>query len=152
LDPDYAEAYNNRGYVLARQDRVTEADALYARAIDLDPEYAEPHTNRGNLLKDRGELDAAIASYRRAIELRPDLSGLHSNLLLTLHYHLDYAPADLLREHRAWAERHVAPLAATRRAHDNDADPQRRLRVGYVSPDFREHPVARFILPLFRER
>jgi len=151
LDPAYAEAYNNLGYVLARQDRLTDAEALYRKAIDLDPEYAEPHTNRGNLLKDRGELDAAIDCYRRAIELRPDLSALHSNLLLTLHYHPDYSPADLMREHRSWAERHVAPLRAARRPHENRPDTDRRLRVGYVSPDFREHPVARFILPLFRE-
>jgi predicted O-linked N-acetylglucosamine transferase (SPINDLY family) len=151
LDGSYAEAYNNLGFLRARRDRMTDADAYYRKAIDLDPSYAEPHTNRGNLLKDRGELDAAIACYRRAVELRPDLSALHSNLLLTLHYHPGYSPADLLREHRAWAERHVAPLAAARRPHDNSREPERRLRVGYVSPDFREHPVARFILPLFRE-
>jgi protein O-GlcNAc transferase len=151
LDPGYAEAHNNLGYVRARQDRLTDAEALYRRAIDLDPEYAEPHTNRGNLLKDRGELDAAIGCYRRAVELRPDLSALHSNLLLTLHYHPDYSPADLEREHRSWAERHVAPLEAVRRPHENRRVLDRRLRVGYVSPDFREHSVARFVLPLFRE-
>ena len=151
LDPGYAEAYNNLGLARARQDRLTDAEALYRKAIELGAGYAEPHTNRGNLLKDCGELDAAIGCYRRAIELRPDLSALHSNLLLTLHYHPDYAPADLLREHRAWAERHVAPLVPTRRPHDNTREPERRLRVGYVSPDFREHSVARFVLPLFRE-
>jgi predicted O-linked N-acetylglucosamine transferase (SPINDLY family) len=151
LDPRYAEAHNNLGLVRHRQDRLTDAEARYRQAIDLDPAYAEPHTNLGNLLKDRGEIDAAIASYRRAIELRPDLSALHSNLLLTLHYHPGYSPADLAREHRLWAERHVAPLAAIRRPHENDRDPDRRLRIGYVSPDFREHPVARFVLPLFRE-
>jgi predicted O-linked N-acetylglucosamine transferase (SPINDLY family) len=151
LDPSYAEGHNNLGVLRARRDRLAEADAHYLKAIELDPEYAEPHTNRGNLLKDRGELDAAIGCYRRAIELRPDLSQLHSNLLLTLHYHPDYSPADLLREHLKWAERHVAPLAAARRPHANSREPDRALRVGFVSPDFREHPVARFILPLFRD-
>jgi len=151
LDGGYAEAYNNLGYARARQDRTADAEALYRTAIDLDPKYAEPHTNLGNLLKDRGELDAAIGCYRHAIELRPDLSELHSNLLLSLHYHTGYSPADLEREHRAWAERHVAPLKALRRPHENTAAPERRLRIGYVSPDFREHPVARFVLPLFRE-
>jgi predicted O-linked N-acetylglucosamine transferase (SPINDLY family) len=151
LDPRYAEAHNNLGLLRARQDRLTDAEALYRKAIDLEPGYAEPHTNLGNLLKDRGELDAAIASYRRAIELKPQLSALHSNLLLTLHYHPNYSPADLAREHRAWSERHVKPLAATHRPHDNDPAPGRRLRIGYVSPDLREHPMARFLLPLLSE-
>jgi predicted O-linked N-acetylglucosamine transferase (SPINDLY family) len=151
LDAGYAEAHNNLGLALARRDRLAEADAHYEQAIALDASYAEPQTNRGNLLKDRGEIDAAIACYRRAVELRPDLSALHSNLLLALHYHPGYSPADLQREHGAWAERHVAPLARARRPHGNSRDPERRLRVGYVSPDFREHPVARFALPLFRE-
>jgi protein O-GlcNAc transferase len=151
LDAGYAEAHNNLGLALARRDRLADADAHYEKAIALDPNYAEPLTNRGNLLKDRGESDAAIACYRRAVELRPDLSALHSNLLLALHYHPGYSPADLQREHAAWAERHVAPLAAARRPHENSREPERPLRVGYVSPDFREHPVARFVLPLFRE-
>ncbi len=151
LDPAYAEAQNNLGLVRARQDRLTEAEALYRRAIDLEPGYAEPYTNLGNLLKDRCELDAAIACYRRAIELRPDLSALHSNLLLTLHYHPAFGPQDLEREHRTWAERHAAPLAAAHRPHANEPQSDRRIRIGYVSPDFREHSLARFMLPLLRE-
>jgi protein O-GlcNAc transferase len=151
LDPDYAEAHNNLGLAFARRDRLVEAEVHYGQAIALAPEYAEPYTNRGNLLKDRGETNAAIECYRRAVELRPDLSALHSNLLLALHYHPAYSPAELQREHETWAERHVAPLAAARRAHSNSREPDRRLRVGYLSPDFREHPVARFVLPLFRE-
>lgn len=151
LDPGYAEAHNNLGLAFARRDRLADADAHYLKAIELAPDYAEPHTNRGNLLKDRGELDAAIACYRRAVELRPDISALHSNLLLALHYHSAVSPQDLQREHDAWAKRHVAPLESARRAHANSREPDRRLRVGYVSPDFREHPVARFVLPLFGE-
>ena len=147
-DPSCAEAFNNLGRLLQRQDRLEEAELRFRAAIEIAPDYAEPHTNIGNLLKDRGELDAAIAAYRRAVALRPDLSMLHSNLLLTLHYHAGYSPADLAREHRSWADRHVAPLAARPEPHGNDANPERRLRIGYVSPDFREHAVARFMLPL----
>ena len=131
--------------------RTEEAIAHYQEALRLNPNYAEPHTNLGNLLKDRGELDPAISEYRRAIDLSPDLSFLHSNLLLTLHYHPDYSPADLLREHQAWADRHVQPLVATRRPHSNNAQPDRRLRIGYVTADLREHPIARFILPVLKE-
>lgn len=153
LDRNYAEPHNNLGHLLTQLDRLTEAETHCREAIRIEPEHAEPHTNLGNVLKARGELDAAIAEYRRAVELRPDLSFLHSNLLLTLHYHPDYSPDDLAREHRAWADRHVAPLASERwswgqRRRRGASD--RRLRVGYVSPDFREHSVARFILPILK--
>lgn len=148
LDAHCAEAFNNLGHLLQGKGQLAEAEICFLKAIELAPDYAEPHTNMGNLLKDRGDLDGAIQAYRRAIELRPDLSMLHSNLLLTLHYHPDFSPADLAREHALWAERHVAPLGKAHADHRNDRDPDRRLRIGYVSPDFREHPVTRFMLPL----
>jgi predicted O-linked N-acetylglucosamine transferase (SPINDLY family) len=148
LDPNEADALNNLGRLLQGQGQLAEAEACFLKAIELNPNYAEPQTNLGNLLKDRGDLDGAIAAFRRAVELRPDLSLLHSNLLLTLHYHADYSPADLQREHAIWASRHVAPLESERMELPSDTDPDRRLRVGYVSPDFREHAVARFMLPL----
>ena len=148
LDAQDAEPVNNLGRIHEEQERHSEAEACYRQAIALNAQYAEPHNNLGNILKDRGELDEALAAYRRAIALRPDMSMLHSNLLLTVHYHPDYGPADIAREHREWAARHVVPLASERRPHGNAPEPGRRLRVGYVSPDLREHPVARFLLPL----
>jgi protein O-GlcNAc transferase len=148
IDARCAEAFNNLGRLLQSKDQLREAASCFRNAIDLVPDYAEPHANIGNLLKDRGDLDGAIAAFRRAIELRPDLSMLHSNLLLTLHYHAGYGPADLAREHREWAQRHVLPLASGREPHTNDRNPERRLRIGYVSPDLRDHAVARFLLPL----
>ena len=147
-DPACAEAFNNWGRLLQSNDRLDEAESHFRKAIELNPEYAEPHTNIGNLLKDCGDLDGGIAAFRRAIELRPDLSMLHSNLLLTLHYHPDYSPAALAHEHSLWAKRHVLPLKSERTPHGNAPEPNRRLRIGYVSPDFREHPVARTMLPL----
>jgi predicted O-linked N-acetylglucosamine transferase (SPINDLY family) len=148
LDPGYAEALNNAGHLLESRGQTEAAESHYRKSLELDPNYAAPQINLGNVLKDRGELDAALAAYRRAIELRPDMSLLHSNLLLTIHYHMGYSAADIAREHATWAARHVAPLAALRRPHENVPDPARRLRIGYVSPDYREHPVARFMLPL----
>lgn len=148
LDPDYAEPLNNLGRIYEQRDEPASAEALYRKAIANNPDYAEPHSNLGNVLKDSGKLDEAIEHYRRAIELRPDLASLHSNLLLTLHYHAGHSPATLAQEHARYAARHVAPLGPERKIHTNDPTPDRPLRVGYVSPDFREHPVARFMQPL----
>jgi protein O-GlcNAc transferase len=151
LDPHDPDPLNSLGRLLLWQDRVSQAEQCLRAAIELNPNYAEAYTNLGNVHKERGELDAAIAAYRKAVALRPDLSLLHSNLLLTLHYHPGYSPEDLAREHRTWAERHVVPLARRRKLHANDPRPERRLRIGYVSPDFRDHSVARFVLPILKE-
>ena len=148
LDSEYAEAFNNLGCLQQGRGDLQVAEQTLREAIRINPKYAEPHTNLGNLHKDRGELDEAIESYRRAVAMNPGQSFVHSNLLLTLHYHPDYSPADLKREHDAWAARHVAPLALIRHQAENDSTPDRRLKIGYVSADFREHAVARFMLPV----
>ena len=57
----------------------------------------------------------------------------------------------LIAEHREWARRHAEPLKAAWLPHGNSREPDRRLRIGYVSPEFKVHPVGRFILPLFVE-
>jgi predicted O-linked N-acetylglucosamine transferase (SPINDLY family) len=61
----------------------------------------------------------------------------------------DTTAADLQAEEARWASRHVLPLLAKAALHERGREPERRLRIGYVSPDFREHPVARYLLPVF---
>jgi predicted O-linked N-acetylglucosamine transferase (SPINDLY family) len=68
---------------------------------------------------------------------------------MTLHFHPDYDAQAILAEHWLWAERHAAPLACEIRPHANARTPERRLRVGFVSPDLRDHPVGRLLRPLF---
>ena len=151
LKPDFAEAHNNLGNALQGQGQIAEALACYQRALQLKPDYAEAHNNLGNVLKDMGRLDEALAAYRRALELRPDSPSFHSNLVYALHFHPDADARLLGAEHQRWYQRHAAPLAKLIRPHANDPDPDRRLRVGYVSADFRDHVVGRNLLPLLRE-
>src|SRR5207248_8524978 len=77
-----------------------------------------------------------------------DAAPVHSNLLLTLHYLPEVEPEQMLREHVEWNEKYAKPLAAEIRAHPNDRAPERRLRIGYISPDFAAHSVADFLEPL----
>ena len=72
----------------------------------------------------------------------------HSNLLLILHYHEQSDPGIIIAESVQWGIRHADPLHRLAAPHTNDCSPDRRLRIGYVSADFREHPVGRFLLPL----
>lgn len=148
LAPTYVEALNNLGNNLARAGRAREAIATLEAAVRADPSVGQTHSNLGNVLKDSGQLSSAITCFRRAVELCPNDPLLHSNLLLTLHYDPAYGPEALLREHRLWDQRHGdAPRTLS---HANTRDPERKLRVGYLSPDFQAHPIARFLTPLLR--
>lgn len=150
LDPKYVEAHSNLGNVLQTQGLLDEAIASYQAALRYDADYFPAHFNLGNLYKEHGRQDDAVACYRRAVNLSPGLSTIHSNLLLALHYQAGCSASELAVEHRLWNERHAAPLRSMVRPHRNDRDEERPLRVGYVSPDFCDHAVSRFILPLLQ--
>ncbi len=94
------------------------------------------------------QLDEAIAAYRQAVALKPDFVKAHSNLVFTLHYHPGYEAQTIAEEHRRWDRQHAEPLRQFMLPHVNDRNSDRRLRIGYVSPDFRDHAVGRFLLPL----
>lgn len=144
IRPDHAQAYTNLGSALQQLDRNDEAIPAFTKAIELDPKLAEAHNNLGNSLSRDGRAADAVAAYRKAIEVRPDLAEAHSNLLLNLHYVAGIAPSETFAEHVRFGERH-APSSLRRVEHCNDRSPQRRLRVGYLSPDYCRHPVASFL-------
>jgi predicted O-linked N-acetylglucosamine transferase (SPINDLY family) len=148
LKPDFAEAHSNLGAALEYKGQLDEAIAACRQAIRIKPDYAKAHSNLGNPLKDKGQLDEAIAAYRQSVRLKPDFAGVHSNLLFALHYHPEYDAGMILEEHRRWNQQHAEPLKKFIQPHANDRDPDRRLRIGYVSPDFCEHCQAFFTIPL----
>ena len=145
-EPNHAPAHNNLGVALQDRGRLTEAVAAHRRALELDSTYGEAHNNLGNAWRSQGDIPAAIESYRAAIRSAPDHSGAHSNLILAMNYVPELQDGAILSESRLWTARFgnasvACPLA-------NDRDPDRRLRVGYVSPDLRRHSVAYFLAPL----
>ena len=148
---DFADPHYNLGIVLRSLDRLDESVAPFERAVAIAPNYTEAHSNLGSAYKDRGELDRAIASYRRALSIKPD-PRTASNLLFALQFHPDFTSAQILEEHRRWNDQYAAPLKSLATAHPNDRLPDRRLRIGYVSGDLRDHPVGRSMVPLLEQR
>lgn len=144
LDPASLAALVNWGNLCKDDGRTSEAMALYRKALARHPDASPALNNLANLQKDQGMVEEALALFRCAIAREPGFGNAHSNLLLTLHYAPGPSPEEIFAAHRAWGERFPPP----RRDHANTPEPGRRLRVGYVSPDFRRHPVAAFIEPV----
>jgi protein O-GlcNAc transferase len=144
LTPKNAEAHNGLGNLLRKVGRLDEAIECHRRAIDLRPDYADAFASLAAACGELGRQADAVSHYRKVVELRPTSPHDHSNLLYTMHYDESIKPEELFEEHLNWGRRHAEPRARTMLTHPNDRDPDRRLRVGYVSADFRDHPVARF--------
>jgi predicted O-linked N-acetylglucosamine transferase (SPINDLY family) len=145
LRPDFAEAHSNLGNALNGQSRHDEAIAALGRALELDPKLAEAHHNLGFALLVQGRHEEAGAAYRRAVELRPGYARAHSDLLSCMQYQTWVTPAALARAHAEWDERHAQPLRRHWKPFNLDRDPDRPLRLGFVSGDLRRHPVGFFL-------
>jgi protein O-GlcNAc transferase len=148
LKPDYFLAHCNFGMALACKCRLDEAVDCYRRALALKPNSFQAHNSLGIALGEMGQVDEAIASYRRALAIKPDCATAHSNILLTMLYQPTFNAGGLLAESRDWDRRHAQALERSIVPAANECDPERRLRVGYVSPDLRDHCVGRYLLPL----
>jgi protein O-GlcNAc transferase len=144
LKPTMAEVFNGLGAVLKEQGKLGAALVCHRRALELDPTYADAYSNLGSVLWELGKMDEAAACQRRALELKPHPQA-HSNLLLTLQYCPGLNLSDIAAAHAKYQQVHAAPLLASWKPHTNDRDTHRRLRLGFVSPDFGRHPVGFFL-------
>jgi protein O-GlcNAc transferase len=178
LKPDYAEAWSNRGNALKELKRHEEALASHQRCIELKPDYAEAWNNRGNALNDLKRHEQAMASYEQAYKIKPEIDFLLGSLIHTQMQICDWTDLDARNAHlrngietgqkfanpfpvlglfddpelqRSAAEiyanekhqptNQLGPIARRRKGE--------RIRIGYFSMDFREHPVAHLTADLF---
>jgi protein O-GlcNAc transferase len=148
LNPEFPGGHINLGNLYRELGRFAAARRCYQRALELDPDNANAHNNLGTVLKDQGMVAEATEHTRRAIEARPAYTEAHSNLLMNLSYMDDVAIDDLHQAHLDWIRTQIGEEIRPESTHQNPPDPERPLRVGYVSPDFSTHPVGLFLEPV----
>ena len=148
LDPSRAAAVQAlfaRMYCL--EDKWLEAIAAADRAIRAKSSYFLAHVVRAKSSGEIGDWAASAESTRHAIESMPHMQ-FHSNLLFEMNYLPETTPESLHAEACRWNSWYAAPLSNQIRPHANTPDPERRLKIGYVSPDLRAHPITKFLLPV----
>jgi protein O-GlcNAc transferase len=148
LLPEVMESALNLGNTLRNLGWADESIAAYRDGLAKVPQSAMLHNSLGNILKDTGALDEALAEYRLGLQIDPKPS-MYSNYLYTLQYHPTIDAGVAFQEHREFDRRFAAPLFAQSKPHTNDADPKRRIRIGYLSADFRSHALGHYLTPLF---
>jgi predicted O-linked N-acetylglucosamine transferase (SPINDLY family) len=145
LWPKSPKPRNNIGAAFKEIGRIDDAIIQFQKAVEIDPAYADGYCNIGSAYASIAEHLPAIDAFRNALRIQPDFAAVGSNLLLTTLSPADLSPQQVFEEHRDWNRRHAEGLIGKLPAVMIDRSPDRRLKIGYVSPDFREHSVKYFI-------
>lgn len=127
--------------------RIDEAAAAFRQALAVDPCRIEALLNYANLLKGQGDVEGALKLLERLLTAEPRHAAGFSNLLFTLCFRQNVTGEELRARHREFDRRFAQPLAPPPRVWPNSRDPERRLRLGFLSPNFRRHPGGSFLLP-----
>lgn len=143
--PDDGATWTHLGAALAAQGRLDEAEAAHRRSIELQPGSPDAYNNLGIILKDQGRLPEAREAYQAAVDRDSTDAGVHSNLLMCLCYDSTVTAKDTIKLHRNWAARHAPVVDVEAFRFEDDG----LLRIGYLSPDFRDHSVAYFVESIF---
>ncbi len=150
MHPQSAAAHNELGIQLHRTELTDEALAALSTAIALDGDCAEAHANLGIVLGDSGFWREGIESYRKALGLRPDWHWVHSNIIFIMMFIPGVSEVEILAEARRWSKT-FAPRPSPARIYGNERVPGKRLRIGYVSPNFHDHCQSFFTTGMFAE-
>ncbi len=148
LKPGSYLAHTNLALALKEMKRPDEAFSQARLAIGLNPDYDDAYVALGSLQLQTGDAEGAYLTYRKVIDLNPSNSSAHANIIHMMNFLPGFSQYDIYRESVCWGRLHTTQAARLRKPHLNISDPERRLRIGYVSGDFKLHPVAHHLKPV----
>jgi protein O-GlcNAc transferase len=131
--------------------RYEESEAAYRKLLALSPDHLKARNGLAFLLIQQGLVQEALAAYKEMAKA-PIPANIYSNLLLYLNYDPAQTPQSLLTAHKEWNTRYALPVINARLPYSNTRTLQKKLRIGYISADFCDHPVAYFLLPALQHR
>ncbi|QWV93634.1 tetratricopeptide repeat protein [Geomonas oryzisoli] len=149
VDPSFSEARINLALLLKEALRLSEAELVLREGIELAPDSVRLTYNLANVLHAQGRSLEAVAAYRETLRLDPDHLDARQNLLFALHYAPQFSRRHIYAEHLSAAR--SRPFRPPREPDHVRPAPGDRIRIGYLSPDFRGHAVASFIEPVLRQ-
>lgn len=150
IDPRHLAAMINLGWLLEASNQHDQAADYSRMALRIDPTNAQAMVNLSMSLCNLGDLSSSLEWLRGALELDPNHLQARSNLLGMIHFDPGVSREQLFQEHRTYDTFLAARVGGGAFSHTNPRDPNRRLRIAYVSPDFRRHPVGVFIEAILR--
>jgi protein O-GlcNAc transferase len=149
LQPNHSEVCANLGRNLASQGRYEEAESYLERAISLQPNLASAYNNLGGVLGNMGKIPEAVENFEKAVQLDPEHYDAHSNILFGRNYLRDFSTDLYLDEARRYGSK-VSERALPKFSSWNSRGEGKRIRVGFVSGDFKKHSVAYFLEGLIK--
>jgi len=179
-EPDFAGAYNNRGIALNAMRKYQQAVESFQKSLKLDPSNSDTHHNLANALNKLGRLDEAIQHYKKSLKVKPDNKNAYNSLALAIRKICDWSEysqfeTEIIRRSQSsrsslmpfcllnWSDdpdnqlqcaaTHAKNIIPANLQQINPAPslPQGRIRIGYISTDFREHVVSHMIVELFEQ-
>lgn len=149
LEPQRSQLYLNFALILRNQGKLQDAATMCKRALQLEPDSINASLLLANILDIQGQLKAADELRRRVKLIDPQNTDVDATLLMTMNYNPEYSAEEIFEAAKTWGIR-TNPKKRFMPPPQNVPDPRRRLRVGYVSGDFNNHPVGFFIEPILR--
>ncbi|MCE2905123.1 MAG: tetratricopeptide repeat protein, partial [Anabaena sp. CoA2_C59] len=151
INANYIDSLKNLGYVYYKNGQADLAQECFQKILQLNPNHSETYELLGFIAGEQGKLSECISLLNEALKINPNNPKLHSCFLFNLSSLVSFTPQEILDSAKLWYQQQVvSQWLPTLTTHSNNKTPHRRLRIGYISPDFKRHSVSSFIKPVFQ--